>query len=353
MFALGKPSPLTARQKHKRRIEAIRKKLEEKKPNRIRIFRRPYSDDLPKKYRHWNILPSHRFQNYGAFFLLGWYAPSFRSRWTELQTLKYPFPGREIPSKFLAHWDIMYAELLEKYALNMKVRWAMKRLVNAFLAKRIQQKNEVDPVTLEVPTKSIALVDLPNRAKYIFEASSLLYDFHTRLLSHEELFPMPLQLRNPLTNQVLTYSQQYSMYNQLRSRGEMIWSLECLRDARFDLYLFTRDNNRKLKLSALRDTLQSRDGVYTLLDFIESQHDYYDMRFDALTYRWALSNRQVKSHRLDCWKSACLEYYTIDITNDDCDEKEKRWKVLRLEIKPLCEPIHELLQMRRMLNTAK
>ena len=354
MFALGRAPPLTDQQKYKRRKEAIQKKLKKKSPIRI-IIRRSEKQEIhySKHNLHWNLVPSRRFENYGAFFLLGWYSPSFRARWTELQVLKHPFQGKEAPSAFSNHWNTMYTELLEKYALNMRIRWAFKRLLNRFLAKKIQQKNEVDPVTLELPKKSVELVDISNRVKYLFEASSLLYDFHTRLLSHEEFFPMPLRLRNPLTNQELTYSQQFSIYSQLRSKGEMIWSLECLRDACFDMYIFTRDNNRKLKLHALRDSLQSKDSVYILLDFIESQHDYHDMRFDAPTYRWALSNRQVKSHRLECWKNSCLEYYTIDITNDDEEEKEKRWRLLRIQMKPLCEPIHELHQMRRMLNVVK
>ena len=64
----------------------------------------------------------------------------------------------------------------------------------------------------------------------------------------------------------------------------MHWTFECFQDARFRMRLFARDNQRKLRLSALHDLMKSPDGSDFVLDFIEAQHDILEKPFDMTPY---------------------------------------------------------------------
>jgi hypothetical protein len=246
------------------------------------------------------------------------------------------------------HCQAIQQEARVKFFLNQKLRFQFKRIVSMYLHTKLQLKNETDPVTMEPPIQAVFLYDHANRCKFRFEAKELLRDFSTRLLTHEDLFPTPLSLRNPLTNSKLHLGQMLSLYTQIKSFGQMHWTFECFQDARFRMRLFARDNQRKLRLSALHDLMKSPDGSDFVLDFIEAQHDILEKPFDLRAYTWALKTYKCNSiERIHSWKVMCLAFYEIEITEDDIYERQRKRSKLTPIVLKLCSPCVEILMIRR------
>lgn len=307
-------------------------------------------------FQRWNILPLHCFEHKGLYYAMCFDHPKFAQRYTQFQNFGI-WPNRnpnQTPLFQMANNEGMNKEAKEKYFLNQKVRWAFKRLLQTYLLRKMQVKNDVDPITLDTPQQAVTLVDMRARSKFIFEAKSILRDFQTRLLNHSDLFPMPLFLRNPLTNERLTIGQIQSILDQSRRLGQTHWTTECLIDARFELKLFSRDNSRKLKLHALRDLMISQEGSDFILDFIEGQHDVFNKFFDERTYTWALkSNRCYSMTRIRAWREMCQRFYEIEITTEDYLERNAQQQKLSPILINLCSPCHDLLEVRRSFRRLK
>ncbi len=357
MFSIGRVKQMTPEERRRKRKEKHR--LVQSKKLIVRI---PKPKPVEKwkdfhSYKRWNLLPIEMFQHKGIYFSMMFEYKTFASRYLHFQTyghfyLKHhSFPNA--PS-FVNIFTKIQEEAREKYMLNQKLRWAFKRLTNAYLQKKLQLKNEVDPISLETPKKSIYIYDYQTRSKFLFEAQHLLRDFQTRLLTHEELFPTPLYLRNPLTNTKLSLGQLIHIVGQIKHHGLSHWTIECYLDSRYAMNIFLRDNNRKLRLHALKETLQSKYATEIILDFIEMQHHIYKKDFDERTYRWALENNKCHSmERIRSWKNLTFRFYELDITNEDFTERNALWNKNTSLILNLCSPCLELLEVRRTLRLNK
>jgi hypothetical protein len=304
-------------------------------------------------YNRWNLLPIEKFTDKGLYYSMSFDYPSFASRY--LHFMKFPtrIGTQSITPELPSHSLKLQQEAKEMFFLNQRLRFQFKRLISAYLLQKMPIKNEVDPITLEVPRQPVFLHDHANRCTFQFEAKELLRDFSTRLLTHDDLFPCPLCLRNPFTNAKLHIGQILSLYRQIKSFGQMHWTVECFKDARFSLKLFQRDNMRKLRLSALRNLMKSPQCVDFLLDFIEAQHDSYNKQFDLRTYRWALERSIETMERIRSWKFICLCFYEVEITEDDFVERQRKINKLAPIILRLCSPCDELYLARRGFPVAK
>jgi hypothetical protein len=346
MFALG----VAPRPRERRRVHYPRdyvRPVPSAPPNRFFIKRKPepwQSFVFPK----WCILPDHCIEHKGIRFTYEFQNHGFTHQYLKCQFIPCPFKHATPEHKKI--WDETRRELLAKYFLNQKLRWAMKNLLNRWLSKKLSYKNDMDPITLEEPKQPITLIDWRNRAKFTFEASSLRNDMRSKLLTHEELFPMPCAPRNPLTNAPLNYGQIHSILEQIRLSGKTDWVLEAFREAKYDIYMFSRDNSRKLRLFALRDLLGTAECRYVLADFIESQHQTFQKHYDSRVYEWAITSQRQSIKRIQAWKEMCYKYYELEIVIDDVDEREKRQRLLGKSIEPLCNPCEELRMLRRMLT---
>ncbi len=297
-------------------------------------------------YKRWNIIPQQKFINKGLYFSMCFDHPNFANRYTHFQN--YGFFFGKTPETLSSMAISLREEAKEKYFLNQKLRFAFKRLLVSYFMKRMKLKNDVDPVTMEAPKQSVYLYDFSNRCKFQFEAKDLLRDFQARLLTHEDLFPTPLFLRNPLTNSKLSLGQILSLHTQILQLGHSHWTMECYRDAKYRIPIFLRDNQRKLRLHALKDLLKTPEGNYFLLDFMEAQHDLFKKMFDERTYRWALETNKCHSmERIRSWKSLCYTFYEIELTEEDFFERQDKQKRLRPLLAELCSPCTELQMAKR------
>ncbi len=341
MFSLGRTQPVSREQRRRNR----RRHHQETKRKPIT---KQCSATFPRN--KWLLLPKETFQSLGLFFWMSFDRDSFTQRYIECENLQTWFG--KTPLHLSPEAIAMRAEAKEKYFVNQSLRFAFKRIYNAFLAKKIVVKNETDPITLEAPNQAVYIYDLPNRCKFQFEAKELLRDFQTRLLTHEDLFPTPLFLRNPLTNTKLSLGQILSIFHQIKQFGHSHWTLECFVDAMYCYGIFSRDNQRKLRLNALDNLIKSHNGVPFLLDFMEAQHDIFKKEFDERTYRWALETNKCHSmERIRSWKSLCHTFYVIEITEEDYFEREKKQRRLYPLLAKLCTPCLELLHVKRTCKT--
>lgn len=355
MFQLGIESRRTPDERRRRRI------LQRRREHRQIPAARPPPPPKPvEKWRSfsdlgsWNLIPRDKFTNKGLYYSMMFDYPNFAHRYGRFQHFVQWFGTPKVAMIESPHLKSMYIEAKEKYFLNQRLRFAFKRLVSAYLQKIMKVKNEVDPITLEPPKQAVLLFDHANRCKFQFEAKELLRDFSTRLLTHEDLFPMPLFLRNPLTNSRLHMGQLLSLYSQIKAFGQMHWTLECFQDARFALQRFSRDNSRKLRLSALRDLMKSPQAADFILDFIEAQHDILNKHFDVRTYEWAFRTNKCHSmDRIRSWKSMCITYYEIEITEEDIFERQQKIRKLTPLLLKLCSPCVEIQQVKRTVVVPK
>lgn len=314
--------------------------------------------DPPKPWKSffslptWNLIPKEKFTYVGNYFLFNFEYYGFREQYCRLHLKQCPF--KKSPSYIQDLWTARQKEVEEKYQLNQRLRWAFKKLANCWLDKKLQFKNTTDFATLDTPKQEVILYDWAQRCKYRFEAASILADFRTRLLCHEELFPMPRFLRNPFTNLTLSNAQIHFLYTQLKQCGKTHWTMECLRDARYDLYYFNRDNQRKLRLAALKNLLETAECRYVLLDFIESQHLLLNKHCDVNLYEWAIgSSKAATMKRIQSWKEMCYKYYEIDITTEDPDDKAAKYHYISALVEPLCSPCEELRMVRQLTRNKR
>lgn len=354
MFALGVPTPSAKRKTSKKSKPKYPKGYVPPKQMTLNKFliNRPIEPWKSFNHPKWCILPAHLFTYPCLRYEFEFGTGGFVEQYTKCQMRPCPFRPVSQGTPFETLWTSMRKEMLEKYCLNQKVRFAFKRLVNIFLERKLRNRNEVDPATFEKPIQAVRVVEWKTRSIYTFEAKSLALDMRTRLLQHEELFPMPSVPRNPFTNAVLTFGQLCSIYDSLKAYGKTDWLLEAYRDARFDLYLFSRDNTRKLRLFALRDLLQTSECKFILLDFIQAQHSALEKHYDSIVYEWAVTHSK-PTKRIESWKEYCYKFYEIDITVEDVEERIRRQAILIRHIEPLCTPCEELKMIRQMLRTKR
>lgn len=299
-------------------------------------------------FKRWNLIPIEQFTNKGLYYSMCFDYPNFAHRYGHFQNFVFWIGKPNLALRDCPYIHSMYIEAKEKYFLNQKLRFQFKRLISVFLQKKMKMKNDKDPITLEAPKEPVYLYDHSNRCKFQFEAKELLRDFSTRLLAHEDLFPTPLFLRNPLTNAKLHLGQILSLYSQIKSHGQMHWTLECFQDAGFSIILFSRDNRRKLRLSALKELMRSQESDEFILEFIESQHDIFNKPFDFRTYQWAFKTKKCHSmERIRSWKTMCYTFYEIEITEEDIFERQRKMAKLTPIVLDLCSPAIEIQQVKR------
>jgi hypothetical protein len=245
-----------------------------------------------------------------------------------------------------------FQQTLEK---NMRVRTALRGLLQRWIAKRMQEVSPVDLVTLDPPKKPVTFWDYKARKKYTFEASTMFKDSKRRILGHDQLFPTPHQPRNPYTNQNLSWVHLYSLHQQLLTHGLAHWTLEALRLSNFCWPGFVHTCGSQLRLAALKSTFQDQkteDFYELLLDFIESEHENHGATYLETTYRWAVAQRP-EDPLIQKWKKLCYRYYHYSIVYADIPQRDAMLHTLvYANTVPLCERPTALVTERLLLLRA-
>lgn len=205
----------------------------------------------------------------------------------------------------------------EVYLKNMRVRWAMKKLMNAWKRRHFKFMNEEDIATQEVPKNPVVLVNWATKTVHQFEAMTLLRDSINRLLNHDQLFLIPLEPRNPYTNEPLSYGALVSVRNQLRQSGISHWLWEAFVSSSFKLNLLEKNYEVPMKLRCLDLLIKNKTNFITvdfIMDFVISEYSHHSFTsppnertvMSALVSKW-------DTPKVQEWIKLCVIYWTNEI----------------------------------------
>jgi hypothetical protein len=241
----------------------------------------------------------------------------------------------------------------------MRVRLALKRLLMRWLsARKLHTINDVDLVTCDIPKQPVHLIYWPTRSQYVFEARTLHKDMVERLLHHNDLWIHPLPPRNPFTNMNMSVCEMHACITMCRKHGISHWATEALRTCQYNLTTFQRNYTVPLKMSALRRMFQnterlSEEAKDFLVDFIEQEHDHFQIPFREYVYRWAL-NTIPRNRIIQEWIRACKLFYEIHITTPEAGEIElKQLTTVNPITRNLCATIDTLISARNLWHKQK
>jgi hypothetical protein len=198
---------------------------------------------------------------------------------------------------------------------NAWCRQQFLKLYTRWRIRKFKKVNEVDPVTLEIPTHPVSIYDWATYTKYVYDAKTVMRDISEKLLLRDEMFPMATVPRNPLTNKNFTKGQLWGLVEQLRVYGKTNWAIEGYAKCSFSIQHFNDVYSIPLNKSALQrffSDIRSFELNETLLDFIESQHQMHNVEYNRNLYRWA-ALKSPMNPRLCAWRDMCYRYYLNSI----------------------------------------
>ena len=217
---------------------------------------------------------------------------------------------------YLTHDDVCES-VKTTYTKNIKIRWAMKKLMNLWRLRHIRLMNEEDIATQETPKKRVVFIDWKTRTSYQFEAITILRDTINRLLNHDQLFLEPLPPRNPYTNTPLTYGGLVSLHDQLHRVGVTHWLWEAFATSNFKLGKLERRYEVPMKLRCL-DIIMSNKTNYITIDFVMdfiigeyTHHIHYGPPGEATVLR--VLAMKWDSPRVQEWVALCKTFWTNEI----------------------------------------
>jgi hypothetical protein len=209
--------------------------------------------------------------------------------------------------------------------------------------------NSVDPISFEIPSKPIYVVDWKSRSKWVYSASSILKDITSRLQNHDGFFEDPQVPRNMFTNLPLTLSQMISVYTQLTYSGLPFSTALCaFRQVKFSLSLFYIYYALPLKIHSFKNTLQDLSHIDTterLLDFIGMIHEESGIPMYSASYSFVI-NKGLDIPLLKLWVRFCESYYLVEMVHSSPDiVLHKQLDIIELAI-PLTKRQHEFVSLR-------
>ncbi len=109
----------------------------------------------------------------------------------------------------------------------------------------------------------------------------------SKLLYQEYGFAVPMYPRNPKNNVEFSYKQMVSLYNQLKTYGELRWGFTTLREFNFNKNRWHMYHRSALTIYAIKynfSQLDNADGRDMLLDFIFAKMEEVGLSHTQNTY---------------------------------------------------------------------
>lgn len=240
---------------------------------------------------------------------------------------------------------------------NTWIRRCFSTLARAWLLKRkVVAMNDTDLVTCEAAREPVQVVDWAGRRCYTFEATTIQRDATARLMLHDELWPMIQAPRNPYTNIPLELGQLIGLREQLRRWRRSHWTVDALASVGYDLVTYRRNFAEPLRLAALKRIFATpgSDACKDMLfEFIETEHDEHEQKFNSSLYLWALEHA-LENELMVQWRRICYKYHELNITVSDPGMLAmKQNLVVNPVTKVLCMPALGLLRLRNQWHKQK
>jgi hypothetical protein len=255
-----------------------------------------------------------------------WKSPQFISSMVQNIRDRHREDWRQV---FLLYKTVFrFADMFNKLRHYTKVTKCMKNTVN-----------QEDPVTLEVPTKPVYVLNFQGRCSYVYEANSLRRVMENRLLACYWMFVESKPPNNLLSNEEFTMGQYVSIMRQLKHYREFSVALERFRDADFDLTKFEKRNMQYLKVSAIERHFKDEPATSrtTVIEFIKAMtigRSVEPKKLEAFIRTYDINKEY---SYLKQWIRITKRYYISKELNDldDLDEVYEESRLLAVKINSL------------------
>jgi len=300
----------------------------------------------PEHYHFWlsttnfNILPKHLFHPI-IYSHLTQFPTNFTERYNVLIT---EFPIKmPIGMKIIETIDWTYCSPAKSAAIRKALgkiilaRFLFRKLLHHMRLRRLKIANTEDIVTMEAPKKLVELIDWQSKQKYQFEATTLMRDITSRLMTHDGFFEDPQEPRNPFTNIPFTQSQAISVWNSISQAGIYVSvAFTAFRLARYNMTNFSLYNSTLIKLNAHKQTMKDMKSYSykeRMLDFISFCYNEEFTPFSTVAFTYCL-HHYPNHNQLLRWSSLCYKFYEVEIlySNDPTIQKIKKDDILESSI---------------------
>ena len=248
-------------------------------------------------------------------------------------------------------WMNEYKQLKYWYFFHMRRRYLFRTLITMYLSSLSKKtmRNIEDPCTLMIPVEKILCIDVNQRCCYQFEARSIQKMFTSSLGYNDWLFPVPLLLKNPLTNIPFHAGQLVSIIRQLRFFNRTSWMIEAGLK-----YMSRKDMFRTLfmvplQLYGIKDIIRnpsSEVAIELFDDFVYNEYEhhgvYMRLKRHYETINWAIKHC-ISHDYIQSWLSL---FERFEITKLIHNEAMETIHVKSLELIRNKDPIIDLYRER-------
>jgi hypothetical protein len=230
--------------------------------------------------------------------------------------------------------DDYLQETKKWFALEQKVRFQLRRLVQMWLFKRYKERmlNDTDPCTLEPISTPVRIFDTQARGYYQFDAKSLRRTLEFNLGFQDWMFPDPRIPKNPLTNMNFNYGQLLEIQKGIRQAGLGSWLMEGFAAANWSVEQFKLNYSVPLKLHAIQTLYknpQTEQMQEFLVEFIEDQWEDHEIPSTATKtiLRWAVVH-EMDDPYMQKWLDVWYEYFKLKVQYGLRDASSDRLNVV-------------------------
>ena len=225
------------------------------------------------------------------------------------------------PNPGPCYFQTLHDRVQEGLFVEMRVRWAMRRLLHRFRLRRIDKTtpdSPMDPITFSPIETPITVYDMTKKHKFVFDAKTLVKHVTHCLFQQERMMPNPKAPFNVITNCPFTYAQLMSITNQVIARGIPTGYLLPYREYGFNIKVWDTYMASALLVAAIKEEIfdhNSFEGREMLVDFMSSRlgelrilvlPEFEDLLSDAI--EWFPGHSVVQTLR-----SLCVRHYEATI----------------------------------------
>lgn len=271
--------------------------------------------------KSWLLIPREQLSPYQYIILMN-NPMNFKRLYMSAYNINEIMPESSREYQFLKAFhnsDTTYQEIQKQvrdaYMKNQHIRFAFKRLLNAWLFRRIIIVNTTDVVTQEAIKQPISVYDCSLRKCYLFEAQTILRDSTLRLLNHECMMMESLPPRNILTNMNFTEGQCISVHKQMLKYGVTNTHWESFASSGFNIRKLLYTYEVPMRLECLKNFFKgySYDNADLLIDFIDLQYVQSNELTPDEKLLYCLLRRHWNHPYIKSWIQLCKKYWDAQI----------------------------------------
>ncbi len=255
------------------------------------------------------IIFSHLPQNFKDLYAATTDLESYYSESSKEYTYLRAFRKTELT------FEQIQKQIQEAFEKNQRLRFAFKRILNAWRFKHVVIVNTVDIVTQEPIQKLVSIYDWNLRKCYQFEASTILRDSTLRLLNHDSLMMESLPPRNILTNTNFTEGQCIALYAQMKPHGITNSHWESFAKCGFSTKKLVYKYEVPMRLEIMETLFKtySWDSADMIVDFVDGQYRELNELVPDESFIFYALKKHWEHPYVRAWVYLCRKYWAAQI----------------------------------------